>query len=131
MLDIRALLDGVAMREQFKRAGSQMTLGTLIDRLSELPGDLLMWNMKDLHSYRGYYSDLAFDHDSDSQRPVREVLADCRKAMGEVFVGYKGGDFVMGRNTPMWISSYGSASGLRLMAVEDDGGVVTKMEDEA
>jgi hypothetical protein len=44
----------------------------------------------------------------------------CRAAIGEVFEGYKGGDFQMGRNTPVWLASYG-CSGEKIMAIRDDG----------
>lgn len=43
-----------------------------------------------------------------------------RAAMGEVFEGYKGGDFQMGRNTPVWLASYG-CSGEKIMAIREDG----------
>jgi hypothetical protein len=45
-----------------------------------------------------------------------------------VFTGYKGGDFVMGALTPLWLASYGSC-GRKLMAVHA-GGELETAEDE-
>jgi len=36
---------------------------------------------------------------------------------GKYFVGYKGGDFTMGKMTPIWVANYGSSSGFEY---EDD-----------
>ena len=52
--------------------------------------------------------------------PASVVLAMCKGAMGEVFQGYKGGDYQMGRNTPVWIANYGDV-GKKIMAIRDDG----------
>ena len=49
--------------------------------------------------------------------------------MGQVFIGYKGGDFVMGALTPMWISDYGTSSGTKIMAVHDGGEVETAQDE--
>jgi len=49
-------------------------------------------------------------------------------AMGQVFNGYKGGDFVMGALTPVWIASYGRL-GRKIIALSDDGKLETS-EDE-
>jgi hypothetical protein len=82
----------------------------------------------ELDSYRGYYSDLAFEP-SESGETVASLLNRCQAAMGEVFQGYKGGDYVMGRNTPLWIANYGSC-GPRLMAlVEKDSALVPETKD--
>ena len=30
-----------------------------------------------------------------------------KEAIGKIFVGYKGGDFIMSKNTPVWLAEYG------------------------
>ena len=50
-------------------------------------------------------------------------------AMGAEFEGYKGGEYIMGANTPLWISEYGEASGTRIMAVNADGTIETSQEE--
>lgn len=96
-----------------------MTLGTLIDRLAELPPETEVDAFDEPQSYRGYYCDLAFEK-VDRKRTAGDLLNMCKGAMGEVYEGYKGGDFQMGRNTPVWIAPYGSC-GQRIMAIQDDG----------
>ena len=34
-------------------------------------------------------------------------------AKGKVFEGYKGGDFTMGKTTPVWVANYGESSGFK------------------
>lgn len=116
MINLQALMDGMSAQWQKERAEHQLTLGNLIDELQAMPQDAMVVNLCEPHSYRGYYSDLAFEL-GEGKRSAKELLDICKTAMGEVFIGYKGGDFVMGRNTPLWVSSYGNSSGLRLMSI--------------
>lgn len=122
---IQMLLDGMTKQWQEERAKSQMTLGELIKVLDSMPSELEL-KLGELRSYRGYYSDLAFA--PDEKRLVSEILADCRAAMGEVFDGYKGGEYVMGSKTPLWVAHYGSC-GRKLMSVKENGEVVTAEDD--
>jgi len=128
MIDIQALIDGIGAKEQRARAGTQMTLGEMIEALKEMTPDTEIRGLGELYSYRGYYCDLAFEP-SDDDELASELLARCTDAMGAVFTGYKGGDFVMGALTPLWVSCYGEASGQRIMSLGDDGSVITEAED--
>lgn len=120
-MNLQALVDGMSAQWQKERAETQMTLGGFIDALEKLPPDLKIEGLGELDSYRGYYSDLAFEPSSE-YKTAAKLLEECRAAMGEVFQGYKGGDYCMGRNTPLWVASYGCC-GKRLMAIADDGGL--------
>lgn len=103
--------------EQLRQIRSQyhLTLGSMIEILRDQPKDSVVRLLgKGLcpcnpHSYRGYYSDLAFETTSD---PVtcEEFLKECNHALGKTFEGYKGGDFTMDEDTPLWISEYGVSS---------------------
>jgi hypothetical protein len=124
----QALVDGMSAQWQRERSGSQMTLGSLIAALEAMPAGAEVSNLRRLDSYRGYYSDLALEH-ADGNRPAAELLAECRAAMGEVFHGYKGGEYVMGARTPMWIADYGNC-GVALMAVMCGCGIETRDDDE-
>lgn len=42
---------------------------------------------------------------------AKQFLEVLKKSLGKVFTGYKGGDFVMGKNTPVWVANYGTSSG--------------------
>jgi hypothetical protein len=101
----------------------------MIEKLSLLPPDKLLPGIKNLHSYRGYYSDLAFEWSGEEMK-VSEMVALCKSAMGQVMEGYKGGDFMMGASTPVWTSDYGINSGDRLMDILPDGTFVIEKESE-
>lgn len=126
-MNLQHLLDGMSAQWQRERAETQMTLGGLIAALEAMPPETLVASLGWAHSYRGYYSDIAFER-SEGMRPAGELLAECRAAMGKVFEGYKGGDFVMGELTPVWVASYGH-SGLKLMAIDATGGIQTAEDD--
>jgi hypothetical protein len=119
-MNSQALLNGMKFQTQKDRAHTQMTLEKLIDRLKNLPQETLV-NLSSPHSYRGYYEDLAFSY--GGKITAKDALQLCQSAIGEVFTGYKGGDFQMGRNTPVWSSQYGQ-TGKKIMDVEDNGDLV-------
>ena len=129
MIDMQALVDGMGAKMQRERAATQLTLGALIVALEAMPADAAVANLRDLDSYRGYYSDLYFER-REGTRPAAELLAECKGAMGQVFTGYKGGDYVMGALTPLWISTHGESSGTKLLAVRDGGEIDTEQDDE-
>ena len=87
-------------------------------------------------SYRGYYQHLAFsiqepgekwptwenDDRKAFHRTIEEFLRELKSNVGMVHEGYKGGDFTMNRDTPVWCTSYQSdASGTAIVGVEFDG----------
>lgn len=110
-MNLQALIDGMSAQWQRERAETQMTLGQLIERLETLPPKTMVALAKP-HSYRGYYSDLAFE--SSEEITAAAALDLCRSAMGE------GGDFQMGKNTPVWRANYGCC-GKKIMGIRDDG----------
>lgn len=103
-----------------------MRLGRLIDHLKALPQDALI-SYSDglvpgaLHSYRGYYDQLALDRLEDTGPApaplVSEVLANAKAAVGKKFEGWKGGEYVMSVNTTVWVSRMGDADSLAISAV--------------
>jgi hypothetical protein len=127
MIDMQALVDGMGQRMQRERASTQLTLGGLIAALEAMPEDAPVANLHSPDSYRGYYCDLYFER-GDGTRSAGALLADCRAAMGQVFTGYKGGDYVMGALTPLWIASHGHC-GQKLLAVRADGGIDIAEDD--
>ena len=115
MSNMKALIDGMTIQWQRERAEEQMTLGELIGVLESMPEGAEVEGLGDLTSYRGYYSDLAFKPET-GRKPASEILATCRAAMGQVFEGYKGGEYIMGANTPLWLAYYGSC-GDKIMGI--------------
>ncbi|MGD9697529.1 hypothetical protein [Acinetobacter sp.] len=118
-MDIQAYINDMSALLQRERAGTQMTLGGLIERLGELPPEKEIKGLGDLGSYRGYYMDLAFEPSNETET-ASALLERCKDAIGQVFKGYKGGDFVMGAMTPLWIANYGSM-GDKIMNIKDNG----------
>lgn len=118
MVDWRAIMDLVAQERAVRLLQSdQMTLGRLIDRLT-LVADQSLPVIFDfgpkpttLASWRGIYAELALGYDDVVASPtVAELLAECRRADGATFTGWKGGDFTMGRETAVWVANPGETS---------------------
>ncbi len=105
-----------------------MTLGQLIDALKAMPAneqvrfDFVHMAPTTLHSYRGYYEDLAIgyanlsDHDV-KEMTVAELLALLEKAIGQTFKGYKGGDYVARRTTALWVANLGETGSTAIVGV--------------
>jgi hypothetical protein len=61
------------------------------------------------HSYRGYYSDLAFEPKNDVS--ALEMVLALESAIGSTYRGYKGGEFTMDKHSEVWIAHVGTSSG--------------------
>jgi hypothetical protein len=127
MMSLQALVDGMCAQWQRERSETQLTLGKLITELEAMPMHAQVANLRDPDSYRGYYSDLYFER-QEGTRPVYDLLADCKSAMGREFTGYKGGKYVMGVRTPLWVATHGCC-GQKLMAVRAGGEIETAEDD--
>lgn len=106
-------------------AVSNLSLGSLIANLGASPEDKPVFldsggSVNRPHSYRGYYSDLALRPTEDAVT-AGALLAECQAVLGTTLEGYKGGDFLMDEETPLWVSNYGTSSGLALTGVVDAG----------
>lgn len=98
-----------------------MTLGDLIDTLENMPATAMVrmdFGTIPTHlcSWRGVYAELTLDSEPPAgrygNRPVEpltvsQLLLDVQSAVGKSFQGYKGGDFVMDRHTPVWADEWG------------------------
>ncbi len=128
---LQTLIDNLSTTLSEARAQTQMTLGQLIDQLETLDGDRKIDGFGDPASYRGYYSDLSFE--SGEAQTVSSLLNVCQtKIMGRSFTGYKGGEFIMSQNTPVWFAAYG-CTGPRLMSLDTTADTVVGViayEDE-
>ncbi|MGL6137328.1 MAG: hypothetical protein ACRC2M_08550, partial [Planktothrix sp.] len=117
--------------ERFLRS-SQLSLGELIAKI-ETAG--LTYNNQDrmicfdfgtavptnLDSWRGSYCELALGYrvrslrcdnynDSYESPLAKDILADLKSAVGGVFEGWKGGEFTMNEDTPIWVDNPGNSS---------------------
>lgn len=66
----------------------------------------------DVGSYRGYYQDLAirYSDDHEDRMTAQEFKETLEDAIGTEFTGYKGGEFEMTEDTPVWVAKWGNAS---------------------
>ncbi len=86
-----------------------MTLGDLIETLEAAdPEHWVKHGFGEPHSYRGDYSEVAFTPVDDVT--VGSMLAHARAALGQTFIGYKGGEYTMHEFTPTWIAEYGRSN---------------------
>lgn len=121
-------MDALSAQWMKERSQTQITLGKLIDALCEKGFPEEVSKIARPHSYRGYYSDLSFEPE-EGLMSRHELLIMLKECMGEIFHGYKGGEFQMGRNTPLWIAEYGSC-GKAIAGVSPDGSWILKEDGE-
>ena len=122
MNDLQAVFDLMTAREMGERAKTQMTLGSVIERLKALKPETQI-ALSEPHSHRGYYSDLSLE--PGTAQDAKALLEDCKGALGKTFQGYKGGDFEMHCDVPVWVAFYGDC-GVKLIAINDDGTLQTE-----
>lgn len=83
-----------------------MNLQELIATLEKHdPAKTVRMGFSDPHSYRGDYSELAFE--PKEHTTVGAMLVAARSALGATFQGYKGGDYRMDEWTHCWLAQYG------------------------
>lgn len=133
-------ISGECRRETF--AGSQqLTLGQLIERLESIPAsygddgepkvvyfDFAYFFPTTLHSWRGSYDEIAIgygrsDYSKTKLRPptVTELIATLRFGVGSTYEGYKGGEYRMTENTPIWVDEYGEGGSTGVVGILDLG----------
>jgi hypothetical protein len=111
----------------------QMSLGQLIDKLKEVRArnnkedatvnfDFEYARPADFSSWRGVYAELAlgFAFDGD-YTTLDDLIARAERAVGHTYDGYKGGEFTMTRDTPVWVANYGNSGSTAVTGVYDDG----------
>ncbi len=78
-----------------------------------------------MHSYRGYYEDVAMgwrdpsDYTDKRETPkVAEVLEMLKDAVGATFGGWKGGEFTMDKSSRLWVDNAGTCNGVAIVEVD-------------
>ena len=106
----------------------RLNLGELIDLLKTRPKkepvrfDFGWLVPTACQSYRGYYEDLAIGFTEERVYPdpmVAVVLKDLKAAVGKTFMGYKGGAYMMTRESRVWVANYGNVSDTAITGIED------------
>jgi len=110
-----------AQRQEQLKTSIQLTLGEIILKLEavknqELPVvfDVKKYYPTGIDSWRGSYCELSLEYDDEGKPLLLEKFVKILKnTVGKTLTGYKGGDFLMGRTTPVWVANYGTSSGFR------------------
>ena len=108
-----------AQRAKDMLNSDQLTLGELILKLEavknkDLPVVFDKGKYVPVHigSWRGSYSELAFEYaEGEAAYTVEAILKLLNDTKGATFRGYKGGEFTMGKGTPVWVANYGEFGG--------------------
>lgn len=91
---------------------NQLTLGELIKQFEDIKEhaecnqevffDFGYYRPTSLYSWRGAYEELGLSYDEESEATVESLLIELKSAIGKQFTGYKGGDYIMSEDTPVW-----------------------------
>lgn len=135
-MDIQAMMNAMLAATETERSRYHLTLGGLIEALEAAPARAVVTfsdgrHPREMDSYRGYYSDLAISCGSEPMT-ARGLLSIARAALNAEFTGYKGGEFMMKEETPLWRSEYGHNSGEAIIGADVRQGsvvLITKLVD--
>ena len=124
---MRDYMDATSEALLITRGRYHLTMGQLIDELRKCHNQDAKVRFPDgmapgeARSYRGYYEDLAFEP-GDPQRgwnvTVRQLLARCEDLIGSTMTGYKGGEYRILRDTPLWMSHWGEVSDIAITGLD-------------
>jgi hypothetical protein len=110
-MDLQKLIDTMGENDRRTRSNYHLTLGQAIESLGKLDPSMPLeadigGGVDNVCSYRGYYSDLSMEP-CENVGTVGFALKILRDALGRHFTGYKGGEFLMSEDTPLWLAEYG------------------------
>lgn len=125
-----------AMRAAEFANSDQLSLGQIIDECKVIEGkgyecidgrpasvgfDFECARPTRFDSWRGIYAELAINFDFKSDMPLPDFIMMAEAAVGKTFHGYKGGDYIMTRDTPVWVANYGNSGNTAVVGVVDLG----------
>lgn len=125
------------MRQESFKTSSQLSLGEIILKLEVIKNKKLpvIFDIKKYHptgidSWRGSYCELALGYDSKGKpMSLDKFLELLKNTIGKTFTGWKGGDFLMGKTTPVWVANEGECAGIRKDGYKDTA-VMDILEDK-
>jgi len=139
-MDLQTYLSNAvaASRAKSLAASDQLTLGEIIAKLEPIVEkqkaviekygheatvqyDFEYLFPTSIDSWRGIYAELALNFESEGTRmTVSDFLKMLKDAVGKTYTGYKGGDFTMSRQTPVWVANYGNSGNTAVIGIVDD-----------
>jgi hypothetical protein len=121
-MDLQSILHNAvaAQRAERMKGSEQLMLGELTLKMEAVKNKALpvifdegKYVPSTLDSWRGSYDELAIEYTEDEPITGKSFIELLKEANGKTYTGYKGGDFTMGKATPIWVANYGSSSGFR------------------
>lgn len=109
------------------RGMGNMTIGEMLavlkrkDQDLDVMYDFVHFRPDGCHSYRGYYEDLALGYKAGGDMKVGQLVALLDGAMERPHYGYKGGEYSMHSDTPVWVANHNEAGGTGIVDIEDGG----------
>jgi hypothetical protein len=133
-MDLQKLMDMMSNTARDTRKEYHVTLGKLI---SHIKATLAVYKERSVGvchdgvffddkeyvgpptSYRGYYADLAFEPQEHfmSAADLLKILEE--QVLDKKLEGYKGGEYLMGADTPLWIDHSGVANGVAVVDIDN------------
>lgn len=113
---------------KFTAARETMTLGQIIREVEKAKPDAVVnfafarLSPNGIASSRGTYSQLAIGYAVDRTVIAADMLTMLRGANGSTFDGYKGGEYVMDLDTPVWVDNWGEWTGTAIVSIEVENG---------
>lgn len=124
-MNVQDLLDALSETARDTRKNYHICLGELLAHLRQADpeGNIYLGNP---HSYRGYYADLALEP-LDQAIKVWELINQLSDVIDTKLTGYKGGEFLMEADTPVWVATYG-CTGLALVDFQPNNLIISTKE---
>jgi hypothetical protein len=125
-IDVQKLFDEWSELDFKTRSNYHLTVGELEELCQRYPKYIVSvdgYGIWGAGSYRGYYTDVGLEpsHSPQSMNAT-EILSLLQRLRINGMEGYKGGEYQVKSNTPLWYSDYGSASGWAIVShsIEND-----------
>ncbi len=117
-------------KESFDKS-DQLTLGEIISKCEAILAkgtddepvvtlDFGYFYPTKIDSWRGAYEELALNYTTEGVQLTLSIFIDMLKnAIGKGFEGYKGGEFLMSRHTPVWVANYSEGCNSAVIEIVD------------
>jgi hypothetical protein len=127
-----------AMRKATFERTPQWTLGQLIEALSKIDADEDCWVSfafadfvpTTCDSWRGSYDEIAIGYDElewEKRPMLKDFLSHLRNCVGQEFTGWKGGEFTMHDDTPVWVANPGRSGNTGVVGIHQEVGANGKV----
>lgn len=146
-MDLQKYLNNATkkMRESSFASSPQLTLGELLALLKDIPTE---WGSDrepvtidfdfgtayptGFSSWRGSYSEIAinyalsgYDAEQFAHTDLKDFINWLEDAIGSTYTGWKGGDFIMTADTPVWVANDGNVGNTGVVGIRNDNYNVT------